>query len=117
MKLTKDLLLEMIKKEMSEYSKRRAQTHKERPKIETAQNLIIHSETYPIERKMVNMGDYDAMELYITKGGQKLKLGIHGQQGKVMRFATNIEGEKVDLIPASPNNLSDREYSHLVYLK
>jgi len=34
-----------------------------------------------------------------------------------MRFATNLEGEKVDLIPASPNSLSDREYGHLVYLK
>lgn len=116
MKLTKEFLIEMIKKEMSEYGKQRRRAEQERPKIETAQNLIIMSDVYPIERKMVNMGDYDAMELYIIKGGQRLKLDIHGQQGKVMRFATNAEEEKVDLIPASPNGLSDVDYESLVSL-
>jgi len=117
MKLTKETLIKIIKEEINEYSKHRAQSNQERPKIETAQNLIIMGEIYPIEREMVNMGDYDALELYITKGGQRLNLDIHSQQGKVMRFATNEEGEKVDLIPASPNSLSDQQFGHLVYLK
>ena len=107
----------MVKKEISEYSKQRDRADQERPKIETAQLLIVGGETFKLERIPVNMGDYDAMELYIIKGGQKLKLDIHGQQGKVMRFATNAEEEKVDLIPTSPNSLSDQQFGQLVYLK
>ena len=117
MKLTKEFLIEMIKKEISEYGKHRSRADQERPKIETAQLLIVGGETYKLDRQMVNMGDYDAMELYIIKGGQKLKLDIHGQQGKVMRFATNAEEEKVDLLPTSPNSLSDMDYESLVHLK
>jgi hypothetical protein len=117
MKLTKDLLIEMIKKEISEYSKQRRRAQQGRPVIETAQLLIVAGETFDLDRQMVNVGEDEVMKLYIVKGGQKLELDVHGQLGKIMRFATNSEGEKVDLIPASPNSLTDFDFESLVHLK
>ena len=117
MKLTKDLLFEMVKKEINESRKHRASAERSRPKAETAENIIIAGVIYPIERKMVDMGDYEAMKLHIVKDGQKLEIFPQGQRNNIGRFARNEKGEKVNLLPDSPDNLSGSSYEQLVSLK
>ena len=117
MKLTKDLLFEMVKREVNESRKQRGAAERSRPKAETAETLIVAGVVYPIERKMVDMGDYEAMKLHIVKDGQKLEIFPQGQQNNIARFARNEKGEKVNLLPDSAGDLSRSSYEQLVSLK